>query len=83
MYAYIICLYLCSPLFDVWIGSKSFEGTWMDRQLLSDRAATGFSQYLGDIKRGSFITKHFRYLKLRYSPKAVCKANVRENPSPK
>ena len=30
------------------------------------------------------ITRHFRYLKWRYSPiKAVCKAYVRENPSPK
>ena len=49
-----ICLYLCSPfLFDFgyWhLGSKSFEGTWMDRQLLSDWAATGFSQCLGGIK---------------------------------
>lgn len=58
MYTYLcvcsICLYLCSPfLFDFgyWhLGSKSFEGTWMDRQLLSDWAATGFSQCLGGIK---------------------------------
>ena len=32
----------------------------------------------------TFLTKHFRYLKWRYSPKkAVCKAYVRESSSPK